>query len=116
MKEIILVIFVLSLQFSPSTSLSNVAILNGASNAVGALNSGLGMISRSKSVNAVSQMLRGEDSAKIRESLAQAVTPLAVLDIGGGALVPVTNHIIDAITTDRSFKATMNAWGVYTNV
>ena len=113
MKENILVICFLSLQFSPSTSLSNLAILNGASNAAGGLNSGLGMISRSKSVNAVSQMLRGEDSAKIRESLAQAVTTLAVLDIGGGALVPVTHHIIEAITTDKSFEATMNAWGVY---
>ena len=113
MKENILVIFFLLLQISPSTSISGLSILNGASNAVGGLNSGLGMISRSKSVNAVSQMLRGEDSATVRESLAQAVTTLAVLDIGGGALVPVTTHIIEAITRRSSFKATMQAWGVY---
>ena len=113
MKGNILVIFFLFLQISPSTSISGLSILNGASNAVGGLNSGLGMISRSKSVNAVSQMLRGEDSATVRESLAQAVTTLAVLDIGGGALVPVTTHIIEAITRRSSFRATMQAWGVY---
>lgn len=106
----------LFLQISPSKSISGLSILNGASNAVGGLNSGLGIISRSKSVNAVSQMLRGEDSATVRESLAQVVTTLAVLDIGGGALVPVTTHIIEAITRRSSFKATMHAWGSTTNV
>ena len=106
-------ILFLSIQCSPSTSLSGLSILNSASNKVGYLNSGLGMISRSKNVNAASQMLRGEDDAAVRESLAQAVTTLAVLDIGGGALVPVTQHIIDTITTDSAFKATRDAWGVY---
>ena len=113
MKENLLVILFLSIQCSPSTSLSGLSILNSASNKVGYLNSGLGMISRSKNVNAASQMLRGEDDAAVRESLAQAVTTLAVLDIGGGALVPVTQHIIDTITTDSAFKATRDAWGVY---
>ena len=113
MKENLLVILFLSIQCSPSTSLSGLSILNSASNKVGYLNSGLGMISRSKNVNAASQMLRGDDDAAVRESLAQAVTTLAVLDIGGGALVPVTQHIIDTITTDRAFKATRDAWGVY---
>ena len=113
MRENLLVILFLSIQCSPSTSLSGLSILNSASNKVGYLNSGLGMISRSKNVNAASQMLRGEDDAAVRESLAQAVTTLAVLDIGGGALVPVTQHIIDTITTDSAFKATRDAWGVY---
>lgn len=113
MKENLLVILFLSIQCSPSTSLSGLSILNSASNNVGYLNSGLGMISRSKNVNAASQMLRGEDDAAVRESLAQAVTTLAVLDIGGGALVPATQHIIDTITTDSAFKATRDAWGVY---
>ena len=113
MKENLLVILFLSIQCSPSTSLSGLSILNSASNKVGYLNSGLGMISRSKNVNAASQMLRGENDAAVRESLAQAVTTLAVLDIGGGALVPVTQHIIDTITTDSAFKATRDAWGVY---
>ena len=113
MKENLLVILFLFIQCSPSTSLSGLSILNSASNKVGYLNSGLGMISRSKNVNAASQMLRGEDDAAVRESLAQAVTTLAVLDIGGGALVPVTQHIIDTITTDSAFKATRDAWGVY---
>ena len=113
MKENLLVILFLSIQCSPSTSLSGLSILNSASNKVGYLNSGLGMISRSKNVNAASQMLRDEDDAAVRESLAQAVTTLAVLDIGGGALVPVTQHIIDTITTDSAFKATRDAWGVY---
>lgn len=113
MKGNLLVILFLSIQCSPSTSLSGLSILNSASNKVGYLNSGLGMISRSKNVNAASQMLRGEDDAAVRESLAQAVTTLAVLDIGGGALVPVTQHIIDTITTDSAFKATRDAWGVY---
>ena len=76
-------------------------------------NFGLGTYSRSSIIAAVSQSLRGEEDAKVRENLNQAIVTLAVLDIGGGALLPVTEHIVEQISKKSTFRATNQAWKNY---
>eukprot|EP00794_Sanderia_malayensis_P021026 gene21026-23080_t len=53
--------------------------------------------------------LRGEDGASVQESLNQAITTLAVLDVGGGILSPILSEIIDSIANDPAFKETRKA-------
>eukprot|EP00794_Sanderia_malayensis_P004088 gene4088-4640_t len=73
------------------------------------INLGLGILSRSMIVHSLSKALRGEDGASVQESLNQAITTLAVLDVGGGILSPILSEIIDAIATDPAFKETRKA-------
>ena len=114
LKETILVILFLSLQFSPPTSASSKAILGKVTDVIAKVaNVGLGTYSRSTTVSALSKLLRGEDSVKVRESLNQVISTLALLDIGGGILVPGIQHMVDAIVKDTAFKETRRAFAAY---
>lgn len=114
MKEFILVAFFLSLQFSPSTSASGKAILVKATTFLAKVaNVGLGTYSRSATVAALSRLQRGDDSAKVKESLNQVISTLALLDIGGGILVPGVEYIVDAIAKETAFRATRRAFAAY---
>ena len=42
----------------------------------------------------------------MKESLNQVISTLALLDIGGGALVPGVQYVVDAVAKDSAFRAT----------
>lgn len=90
-------------------ALSSVQVLEKVADQMQNVNTGLGIFSRSKIVSSVSRSLRGEDNAQVRESLNQAIVTLAVLDVGGGVLVPLASHVIDVLTTDPLFSQTREA-------
>ena len=90
-------------------ALSSVQVLEKVADQMQNVNTGLGIFSRSKIVSSVSRSLRGEGNAQVRESLNQAVVTLAVLDVGGGVLVPLASHVIDVLTTDPLFSQTREA-------
>ncbi|KAL9988830.1 hypothetical protein ACROYT_G003318 [Oculina patagonica] len=114
MKGNILVIFFLSLQFSPSTSASFKGVLEKVTSVFAKpTNVVFGTYSRSATVAALSRLLRGEDSAKVKESLNQAISTLALLDVGGGVLVPGVQIMVDAIAKETAFQATRRAFKTY---
>ncbi|KAL9988851.1 hypothetical protein ACROYT_G003341 [Oculina patagonica] len=114
MKETVLVIFFLSLQFSPSTSASGKEILQKVTDTFAKItNVGLGTYSRSATVAALSRLQRRENSAKVKESLNQVISTLALLDIGGGILVPGVQHVVNTVAKDSAFRATRRAFEVY---
>ena len=90
-------------------ALSSVQVLEKVADQMDNVNTGLGIFSRSKIVSSVSRSLRGEDNAQVRESLNQAIVTLAVLDVGGGVLLPLASHVIDVLTTDPLFSQTREA-------
>ena len=91
-------------------------VLNSVAKKLQRTSVAFGTFSRSKIVAAVSKQLRGEEGESVRESLNQAIVTLAVLDLGGGVLVPFTEHIIDVISKDALFTVTADAWHNYNTV
>lgn len=107
-KFICLVSLLLSLALDVE-ALSSVQVLEKVADQMQNVNTGLGIFSRSKIVSSVSRSLRGEDNAQVQESLNQAIVTLAVLDVGGGVLVPLASHIIDVLRRDQLFSQTREA-------
>lgn len=114
MKENILVICFLSLHFSPSTAVSGKAILEKVTSVFAKpTNVAFGTYSRSATVAALSRLQRGENGDKVKESLNQVISTLALLDVGGGILVPGVQILVDAIAKETAFRATRRAFATY---
>lgn len=113
LKLIVVVWLCISFSSHASAKHSAAQLLSRVESTLKVSNFGLGTYSRSSIIAAVSQSLRGEEDAKVRENLNQAIVTLAVLDIGGGALLPVTEHIVEQISKKSTFQATNQAWKNY---
>lgn len=72
----------------------------------------LGAYSRSSTVASLS-LLEQEKLAEAKESLAQSALTLALLDVGGGAVLPVAEEITNYVKTHRDFAGTREAWRTY---
>ena len=72
----------------------------------------LGAYSRSSTVASLS-LLEQEKLAEAKESLAQSALTLVLLDVGGGAVLPVTEEITNYVKTHRDFAGTREAWRTY---
>ena len=68
----------------------------------------LGAYSRSSTVASLS-LLEQEKLAEAKESLAQSALTLALLDVGGGAVLPVAEEITNYVKTHRDFAGTREA-------
>ena len=106
------VILILAFIFHVSHA-ANVKLLENIAAKFQYTNTALGTFSRSKIVNAVSRQMRGENAESVQEGLNQAIVTLAVLDVGGGAIVPLADKLIDTITTDRAFTNVADAMKQY---
>ncbi|XP_048587495.1 uncharacterized protein LOC116608458 [Nematostella vectensis] len=110
---------VLLLLFSCALSLrinANVAIrlLEHSSNVLTEANTMLGMSSRALTIDAINQMKRGEKEAAM-ESLNQAISTLALLDVAGAGVVqnPFTSLIVNNIATRQEMSSVKLALEAY---
>ena len=83
--------------------------LNKVATLLGTVNVAMGSFSRSKTVKTVSQSMRGDNDAELQEGLDQAITTLAVLDVGGGIVSPVVAHLVVSIATVKALSKTKKA-------
>ena len=112
-KALSLIVIFASLANYAAGRIAAKSVLTKVSSQLKVANFGLGVYSRSSIISAISQALRGDDEEDVRENLNQAIVTLAVMDIGGGALIPVTETVVEAISKDATFKATSDAWKDY---
>ena len=82
--------------------------------ATGGANTLLGTYSRSRTVASLS-LLEQEKLEEAKESLAQSALTLALLDVGGGAVLPVAEEITEYVKTRPEFAGTRQAWTNYNN-
>ena len=75
----------------------------------------LGTYSRSRTVATLS-LLEQEKLEEAKESLAQTVLTLALLDVGGGVVLPVAEEITNYVKTKPEFADTRLAWENYNKV
>ena len=75
----------------------------------------LGTYSRSRTVATLS-LLEQEKLEEAKESLAQTALTLALLDVGGGAVLPVAEEITEYVKTKKEFAGTRQAWETYNKV
>ncbi len=75
----------------------------------------LGTYSRSSSVATLS-LLEQEKLEEAKESLVQTALTLSLLDVGGGAILPITEEIVKYITTKTEFAATRQAIAYYNRI
>ena len=73
-------------------------------------NFGIGVYARTASLNAVSRSIQGDDDWKVKEQLNQVMTTLYALDVMGGGIAPVVEHLLDVILTSREMENTRNLW------
>ena len=83
--------------------------LNKVATLLGTVNVAMGSFSRSKTVKTVSQSMRGGNNTELQEGLDQAITTLAVLDVGGGIVSPVVAHLVESIATVKALSKTKKA-------
>eukprot|EP00112_Aurelia_sp_Birch-Aquarium-sp1_P003792 Seg1428.2 transcript_id=Seg1428.2/GoldUCD/mRNA.D3Y31 product="hypothetical protein" protein_id=Seg1428.2/GoldUCD/D3Y31 len=107
-----LILLILAVTFHGSQA-NNVKLLEKIAAKLQVTNVGLGTYSRSKIVGAISRQMRGEDQAAVQESLNQAIVTLALLDVGGGVIIPLVDKLINAVTTDAIFAEVANAMKTY---
>lgn len=77
--------------------------------------SAIGTYSRSSTVAALS-LLEQEKLEEATESLVQTGLTLGLLDVGGGAILPITEEIVSYITTKTEFAATREAIAHYNRI
>lgn len=75
----------------------------------------IGTYSRSSTVAALS-LLEQEKLEEATESLVQTALTLSLLDVGGGAILPITEEIVTYITTKTEFAATREAIAYYNRI
>ena len=75
----------------------------------------LGTYSRSRTIATLS-LLEQEKLEEAKESLAQTAMTLALLDVGGGIVLPVVEEITDYVKTKPEFTDTRVAWKDYNKV
>ena len=75
----------------------------------------LGIYSRSQSVATLS-LLEQEKFEEAKETLAQTALTLGLLDVGGGAALPVAEEIVSYIKKEKGFEPTRKAFADYRKV
>ena len=75
-----------------------------------ATNLGIGVYSRTATLNAITKKLQGKPDADVQEQLNQVNAVLWGLDVLGGGAVPVIDDILDSILTSREFDNTRKLW------
>ena len=78
-------------------------------------NTVLGIAWRSNTIDTLSLIEQGRNE-EAKESLAQAALTLALLDLGGGAVLPVTEEITKFIQNEMRFSKTRAAFKTYNSV
>eukprot|EP00112_Aurelia_sp_Birch-Aquarium-sp1_P021297 Seg57.6 transcript_id=Seg57.6/GoldUCD/mRNA.D3Y31 product="hypothetical protein" protein_id=Seg57.6/GoldUCD/D3Y31 len=73
-------------------------------------NLALGVYSRTASLNAIGKSLQGEDSWRVKEQLNQVMTVLFALDVVGGGIAPVIEHLLDVVLHSRELQNTRRLW------
>lgn len=69
----------------------------------------VGVFSKSQTVAALS-LLEQDKLEEARETMAQTILTLAVLDIGGGLVLPIVEKIVNYVQTDPGFANTRIAF------
>lgn len=75
----------------------------------------LGIYSRSSNVAAMS-LWEQEKLDEAKESLAQTVLTLTLLDVGGGFVLPVVGEIVSHIKKEKNFAPTRQAFNDYKRI
>lgn len=91
---------------SPASQLAKAALVPSTA---------IGTYSRSSTVAALS-LLEQEKLEEATESLVQTALTLSLLDVGGGAILPITEEIVTYITTKTEFAATRDAIAYYNRI
>lgn len=91
---------------SPASQLAKAALVPSTA---------IGTYSRSSTVAALS-LLEQEKLEEATESLVQTALTLSLLDVGGGAILPITEEIVTYITTKTEFAATREAIAYYNRI
>ena len=116
MSSFILVLLLVAL-VSPAGGSITIAVNNvhEIKRALRTSNLALGVYSRTASLNAIGKSLQGEDNWRVKEKLDQVMTVLFALDVLGGGIAPVVEHLLDVILHSRELQNTRNLWASFSN-
>ena len=98
-----------------STSAMYVKAVTRFQRTISAPNVMLGIYSRSSNVAAMS-LWEQEKLDEAKESLAQTVLTLTLLDVGGGFVLPVVGEIVSHIKKEKNFAPTRQAFSDYKRI